>query len=88
MARKATLSTKGKKKLVAAAPKSRIVSGAVTIALASESSKAGLERAKRVEAAMSKAILDAIADGITDPEEQRKLILEARNKALEEDASG
>jgi len=37
--------------------------------------------AKMIEAAMSKAVEDAVEAGIFDPEEQRKLILEARAKA-------
>jgi hypothetical protein len=40
--------------------------------------------ARLIEAAMSQAVTDAVEAGIFDPEEQRKLILEARDKAKRE----
>lgn len=37
--------------------------------------------ARIIEAAMAQAILDAYEDGVTDPDEQRALMLAARDKA-------
>jgi hypothetical protein len=39
---------------------------------------------KRVEEAMSKAVLKAMSEGIMDPAEQRKLMKAARDKVYEE----
>lgn len=50
-----------------------IISGTGTICISSNK-----DRAKRIEAAMQQAILDATAAGITDPEEIRKRLLAAK----------
>jgi hypothetical protein len=41
-------------------------------------------KAKDIEAAMNKAIEDATAEGITDPEKIRERMLEARRRVKEE----
>jgi hypothetical protein len=53
---------------------------AVGVAVQDHTGNAGNERVRETEAAMSQAILDANAKGITDPIEIRKLMLEARDK--------
>lgn len=44
--------------------------------------KGGAERAKKIEVAMTKAIEDANAKGITDPDKVRALMLKARDEAV------
>lgn len=40
--------------------------------------------AARIEKAMADAVMKALADGVTDPDEQRKIIVQAREKAVAE----
>jgi hypothetical protein len=68
--------TKAAKK-ASKAPRSRIVSG-----VGAAASGRDRERTSRIEKAMSDAITKALADGITDADEQRALMLKAREEAL------
>lgn len=60
-----------------AAPKSRIVAAAGVAVVSADP-----DRAARVEKAMSDAIQKALADGVTDPKEQKALMLKARDAVL------
>lgn len=63
---------------MAKAPKSKVVAATGTAV----GHRGGVEAAKRIEAAMVKAIEDAHAEGITDAKELRKRIRAARDEAV------
>jgi hypothetical protein len=50
---------------------------AEAVGIVAKSSKGGPSRSKRLEEAMSAAVLKAAEDGITDPAEIKKLMVEA-----------
>lgn len=60
----------------ASARKGRVVEAAGAAAASKDPN-----RAKAIEEAMSKAVLQSLADGVTDPAEQRKRMLAARDAA-------
>lgn len=60
------------------APKGRVAAAAMT-ANSSGSIGEGYSAAQ-IEKAMSDAVAKALADGVTDPKQHRKLILEARER--------
>jgi hypothetical protein len=62
------------------AARPRVVAAVGTAAAANFSGDS--DRAARVEKAMAGAVAKALADGITDPKEQRALILKARDAEL------
>ena len=57
--------------------KSRIIAGAGIAVISPDP-----DRASRIEQAMSEAIMQALADGVSDPVEQRKRMLAARDEAM------
>ena len=57
--------------------KTRIVAGAGIAVISPDP-----DRASRIEQAMSEAITQALADGVSDPAEQRKRMLAARDEAM------
>jgi hypothetical protein len=59
-------------------PKSRIVAAAGAASGSPHAANKGLSRS--VEAAMSQAIADALAEGITDPDVHRERMLAARER--------
>lgn len=61
-------------------PKSKVVE-AVGLAMSTRGRNKG-SRAQMIEAAMQQAIVDAQAEGITDPDEMRNRMLNARDVAL------
>lgn len=65
------------KRATKAAPKSRIVEAAGVAVVSADP-----DRAARVEKAMSDAITKALADGVTDPKEQKVLMMKARDAVL------
>jgi hypothetical protein len=67
------------KKATKAQPEGRVVAGA---AVMTSHGGLGADRrlAKDIETAMSQAITDALAEGIIDPDEQRRRMLAARDQ--------
>lgn len=63
------------------APVEQVVVQAVGIATAGD----GSDLSKRLEEAMTQAVIDFQAEGVTDIEEQRARILEARDRVLNGD---
>jgi hypothetical protein len=64
----------------------RIAEGALTVALAGGVGEAAQERAKRLEKAMSAAVMKAHDEGVRDPDQIRERIIAARDKFLADEA--
>lgn len=81
MAKRAKRTKSAAKRRASAGPPVRIVEGAATMTgYGGLSARPGV--AKIIEAAMAQAVTDALAAGISDPIEQKKRMLAARDRVL------